>query len=1269
MSHLLLFCLFAGMACAEEVAQVTVKQVQWVDGVETALAEDAYAATDTAFTSVSAPEVEGYRFAYWESSPAQPNFEVRNFWGRAYEQVSVVPKDQVVTLTAVYLPSGDEAEKIYWYGDTTVSMESDTDGDGYTFAQELQYGMNPHFPNVLKLGGVTYGDGKLLLYNPNEYQPYVIRPEPEGELFATVTNYVAPGTVVTTASYSPADSTFAYWTVAQGTDAGARDSGQEGGESGFDVAVRQADAFGRAVDSVSFTMPNAAVEVVAHCVADEQERMALYWYGRVTAADSDTDGDGYTFEQELQYGMNPIFKDELKLGGVTYGDSNLLLYNPNEYSPYTICSEPTNTFETITGYLKPSETYTTTSYAGDTSFAYWTLNGVRQSDAFGRAFDNVTITGTGAIDGGQTLVAYFNATNADEKAIAYWYGPDSGVTMASDTDGDGYTLAEEIQYGMNPHFKNELKLGGVTYGDGPTLETNLQPFDLGEKALVGGKLTDVFATLNASTGVLEGGLSMAGGVAVAILDVNGDGLFDLLVWSGAGLTLYRNIGAAGSADFEVVNNPYPALAVALEKMTRPILCGGEGQVAFCDNGGAISIYDLADDTITMTELVGYPLWNGAEFTVLEALTLDVAVENVVSATMADVTGDGILDLLVADAEGRISLYVRDGETYALQHRVWGGSYIGFASGLTLASVDWDGDGDMDMVCGTEDGKLVLLRDPGVGRPTNLRAAAGVDNVVLDWDPNGQSRVYGYKAYRAASETEAFGEIAETALPTYRDTPPDVSTWAYHVTALSRLWTAGNSKPEVFESAPSDIVSATLGQVLLSMPEEMTSLDNADIDVPLFINNSMGVARTGLNLTLKYDPSKLTAIKAATTALLSGELFIQSQIDEEKGEWTITSLEGDMAPGSGKLLSFRFEVKAGAVGETVVSLASASLSSATGQIMTVNTTDVATKIAVSERAQPAVVTFKMSDASAETGETVTIPVEVATTRPLDWDSLELSVAFDDAKLALVNGPLVPTDATSKTELVFRVLEQHGDDLFADVTLSGSATSSNGLAAAIHPSTCRILITDSDPPVVEPVLPAQVTLRTENLEAKTEKPATLVVKVTTVGEIDWETLVLTPTYDAAALALASATKDSQKSQVVFVFEVREQHGDNLSTEIKVTGTATSANGLAAEIHGASCTLTIVDSNPPKDPVKVIPWKNGNCNNDHVLDRDDYEAGKRVIMKYDGVLASKGNGIDHRIYRSVQEALGLGKKDVLFMGKHLPLFRQYIAEHCGEGKEKDK
>ena len=167
-----------GRGQGSSAARVTVRQV---DSFGTELAAEAYVYTDEAFTSVEAPTREGYRFIHWAVSPSQPNFANRDAWGRALDAVTVVPKDSVVTLTAVYADAAEDtdgdgipdADERYWYGtpdayDTAGTLqhaaESDTDGDGYTFAQELQYGLNPLFPNELRLGGVAHGDTNVVLY-------------------------------------------------------------------------------------------------------------------------------------------------------------------------------------------------------------------------------------------------------------------------------------------------------------------------------------------------------------------------------------------------------------------------------------------------------------------------------------------------------------------------------------------------------------------------------------------------------------------------------------------------------------------------------------------------------------------------------------------------------------------------------------------------------------------------------------------------------------------------------------------------------------------------------------------------------------------------------------------------------------------------------------------------------------------------------------------------------------------------------------------------
>lgn len=625
-----------GLGQGSSSARVTVRQV---DSFGAELAAEAYVYTDEAFTSVAAPARAGYRFTHWAVAPAQPGFVNRDAWGRALDAVSVVPKDSVVTLTAVYADAeedtdGDgiaDADERYWYGtpdayDTEGTLEhdaaSDTDGDGYAFADELRYALNPLFPNVLQLGGVAHGDSNIVVYNPNGYVAYTVRSEPEGELFATYSGYARPGTVITTqGSFAPTTSTFAYWTV---------------------NGVRQADDWGVATNAATFTVGNEPIEAVAWCVADEQTRQARYWYGADAGPDSDTDGDGYTFAEELQYGLNPVFPNVLQLGGVAHGDSNVVLYNPNEYPEVTIRSEPAGVFATESVVLRPGQEHTTATYTPNDSFAQWTRNGTREADDWGRALDAVTIVGNPGV-GKVDLVAHF-VDDAHTRLSRYWYGVDDQAED-SDTDGDGYTFAEELQYALNPLFPNVLQLGGVAHGDSAVMETNLQPFDMGSHALVAGALEELFATTDGATGALVGGRDFGGPLTVAVVDVDGDDNFDVLLFAQGSLWSMKNTGTPGSPEWEITKGTtmrnglhdegepriarieadlgsaaadgtasvkgLQTLQEALARLARPVMAGGETEagpaVWFCDNGGAVSRCDLATGVIVETGLSGFPV--------------------------------------------------------------------------------------------------------------------------------------------------------------------------------------------------------------------------------------------------------------------------------------------------------------------------------------------------------------------------------------------------------------------------------------------------------------------------------------------------------------------------------------------------------------------------------------------------------------------------------------------------------------------------------------
>ena len=656
------------------------------------------------------------------------------------------------------------------------------------------------------------------------------------------------------------------------------------------------DAWGRAYDAAPYKLYETTT-LTAHYLANSVDTdgdgiadgYEYYWYGDLSkSASDDTDGDGYTFAEEIAKGFNPLFSERHVDGPVAYVDGEEWLYNPNGYAPYVLRSEPEGLlFETLTGYKRPGETIGTEGTYGtkETVFAYWQVNGVRQADAWGRALDSVTL----AMPSNAIEIIAVCETDYNARQSLYWYG-NTTTAMDSDTDGDGKTFAEELAAGTNPLMAERHEDGPVTYADTPQHELNLQVYEQITGFVIDGKYTT---------------LSFEGEATPYITDINGDGLWDIvMVWEKEtqgtegtkGTNVWLNVGSLGNPEFKTVDGGF--IETALPR----------------------------------------------SLDMLAGLNLDVEPVGALSATTNGTT------LLVSDTDGRIWLYEKGTQgteetpgtaaAYTLAHKVWGGSFAGFAEGLMLAAVDWEDDGDLDCLCGTSDGKLMLLRNPKVGRPTNVAAFAGADNVLLTWDPNQQSRIRGYKVYRregtqGTEETQATddGFVAlvpqvayvpyTTALPTYRDANLAAGDYSYAVSSVSRFYTAGNSTPTVSESMRTAAVTASVGQVKFFWNDVNCKLGEK-AEVMLSIENSLNYDVAGKSQTVTFDPEYLDFVKVEKTGLTENLDITENCVG---GQLTISINSGVLAAGSGKFVTLVFNaLKAG---ETTVGGATVTIEEETG----------------------------------------------------------------------------------------------------------------------------------------------------------------------------------------------------------------------------------------------------------------------------------------------------------------------------------------------------
>lgn len=712
--------------------------------------------------------------------------------------------------------------------------------------------------------------------------------------------------------------------------------------------LRMADEWGVSSNQVRFVASDKVfTECVAHLDDDELRRKSFFWYGRDVSPDSDVDGDDYTFVEELARDLSPVFRDEIDSGAILDLASSEVLYNPRGFIPYTIRSEPEGAlFETVSDWQLPGAMVETpTLDSQNSSFVYWTIDGTRQNDEWGVAVASLAFTA----QSNEVSVVAVAESDEWERMSLYWYG-DRVHGPDSDSDDDGFTFREELELGLNPVFADEIDGSSVLSFLSDNVEVSLQGYERMDGVVIDGQ----FATLFDDGSGNEEARVFFDGAAIRpiVVDLNGDGLFDIVVEKVAdgSRVVYLNCGTKANPEFLT-----------------------------------------AEWNVNWTDAV-----EDAQLKSTEGMSLDVEPVRALSFTMA---GE---DLLASDDAGRIWFYLHTGGGFVLQHKVWGGTHAGFAEGLRIAALDWEDDGDWDCLCGTADGRLMLLRNPKVGRPANLRVRSGVDNALLEWDPNQQSRVRGYRVYRAAVSPANEGTltagdvVAEPALPRHRDYPPTITDYDYRVSALSRHYTVGNSAPTITESALTDPVRTELGKVALRW-NDAYGFSGDEIVVGLSIENSLSVRGSGLEFRIGYDPSLLSPVKVLPSGLSGG---IGLAGEHRDGVWTVSATEGELAAGAGTVFTLVFATgRTNVTVQTAVRLKSAKLASVGGAEIpaVMPESDATIRLMPFVESEPIHATVSITDsARVKVGERFVVDVAVAG-EEIDADTLSYDFVYDSDKL--------------------------------------------------------------------------------------------------------------------------------------------------------------------------------------------------------------------------------------------------------------------------------